>query len=255
MKHLATYLLCLINFALIHGFGHNQALFNPLTRSKIGEVRFESSSFSAQLYGSLEESILKKALAPLPIRKLTAPRRIASSDDVPTSPDHAKVARYLVHTLDWCAIATISTRDPIKNLPFANVFSFSDGIESSGIPYLYLTELEMSVKDILVNPNISMTLSMAQTAYCTQKGLDIQDPRCSHIILNGVIKTLDVGSKEEAFARTALWTRHPEMPMWDGNTQGHNWFFAKLEISNVIVLDFFGGAHYITVDEYFAAKL
>jgi hypothetical protein len=29
--------------------------------------------------------------------------------------------------LDWCAMATISTRDSIRGSPFANVFSVSDG--------------------------------------------------------------------------------------------------------------------------------
>jgi len=33
-----------------------------------------------------------------------------------------------------------------------------------------------------------MTLSLAQTSECFKTGLDIQDPRCSHIILNGEIK-------------------------------------------------------------------
>jgi len=33
----------------------------------------------------------------------------------------------------------------------------------------------------------------------------------------------------------------------------HAWFFAKLKIGSVLVLDFFGGAKDVPVDEYFKA--
>lgn len=49
-------------------------------------------------------------------------------------------------------MATISTRSPVKGYPFANVFSVSDGTvnNSSGIPYMYMTPLDMSVNDLKV---------------------------------------------------------------------------------------------------------
>ena len=55
--------------------------------------------------------------------------------------------------VDWAAMATISTRRAITGYPFANVFSVSDGKdfhESTGIPYMFLTKLEMSVHDLNV---------------------------------------------------------------------------------------------------------
>jgi len=33
----------------------------------------------------------------------------------------------------------------------------------------------------------------------------------------------------------------------------HGWFFAKLDIESVLVLDFFGGVKEVTPEEYFAA--
>ncbi len=93
----------------------------------------------------------------------------------PPHQEAARMARYIVHNSgefedifcgvrkhlyfylcwrcisDWTSMATISSRDPIRSFPFANVFSVSDGadLESScGVPYLYLTQLEMSVKDL-----------------------------------------------------------------------------------------------------------
>ena len=50
-------------------------------------------------------------------------------------------------------MATLCTRGEIASFPFANVFSVSDGAnvnEASGVPYLFLTPLDMSVKDIEV---------------------------------------------------------------------------------------------------------
>ena len=50
-------------------------------------------------------------------------------------------------------MATISSRPEIASFPFSNVFSVSDGattVTSSGVPYFYLSFLEMSVKDLQV---------------------------------------------------------------------------------------------------------
>jgi hypothetical protein len=33
----------------------------------------------------------------------------------------------------------------------------------------------------------------------------------------------------------------------------HGWFFAKLNISNILVLDYFGGAKTVATDDYFKA--
>lgn len=60
--------------------------------------------------------------------------------------------RYLIINLDWTALSTISTHDPIVGYPFANIFSVSDGPIhiSKGIPYFYLTDMEISVQDLKV---------------------------------------------------------------------------------------------------------
>jgi len=116
----------------------------------------------------------------------------------PGPPPHeaaARMARYVVHRSDWAAMATISARQPMVGSPFANVFSVSDGKnvkEASGVPYLFLTPLEMSVKDLHVDSRASLTMSLAQGAYCDSKKLDPEDPRCAHIILTG--KIVPVGS-------------------------------------------------------------
>ena len=66
------------------------------------------------------------------------------------------------------------------------------------------------------------------------------------------ILLLQEGSDEEAVAREALFTRHPSMADWPGN---HGWFFCKLDIQNIQLLNYFGGAITVPVADYFAAQL
>ena len=58
-------------------------------------------------------------------------------------------------------MATISTHPPIEGYPFNNIFSVSDGMvdNSTGVPYFYLSELELSVFDIHVSVKILINLS------------------------------------------------------------------------------------------------
>ncbi|XP_077198368.1 protein CREG1 isoform X2 [Paroedura picta] len=169
---------------------------------------------------------------------------------VPPAEETARMARFVAHACDWGALATISTHDPVRGQPFANVFSISDGevSNSSGVPYLYLTTMEISVKDLQVNGNASLTLSLAQTSYCKEKSYDPQSPLCARVIFYGVVEK--VAGIEADFAKRALFSRHPEMQDWP---PGHNWFFAKLNIANIWVLSHFGGIEMVTPEDYFKA--
>ncbi|KAF0304582.1 Protein CREG1 [Amphibalanus amphitrite] len=171
----------------------------------------------------------------------------------PPHQDVAAMARYIVHVSDWAAMATISTRPPTRGMPFANVFSVCDGTRyrSTGVPYLYLTDMEISVKDLRVNNSASLTMSLAQTEFCRRRGYDPEDPLCAHVILTGRVLQMDENDPEYVFARDALFARHPEMSGWP---VGHHFFVAKLDIFNIIVLDYFGGAKTVPVAEYFATN-
>ena len=84
--------------------------------------------------------------------------------DPPPHEEVAAFARYLVHDSTWTAMATMANRDPIKEYPFANIFSVSDGPvdASSGVPYMYLMPLELSAIDLENNDKASLTMTMAQ---------------------------------------------------------------------------------------------
>ena len=54
---------------------------------------------------------------------------------------------------DWASMATISSREPTVGFPFSNPWDISDGATpdvSTGIPYMYFTDMEMSVIDLKV---------------------------------------------------------------------------------------------------------
>ncbi|XP_063298156.1 protein CREG1 [Pelobates fuscus] len=170
---------------------------------------------------------------------------------LPPRNDTARVARYVIHQCDWGALATISSHSPVTGQPFNNVFSVSDGSRraGTGTPYFYLTTMEISVQDLQVNPNASFTASLAQTPYCKKEGFDPQSPLCAHVILFGSIQ--QVTGTEIDTAKLALFTRHPEMASWP---RDHNWFFAKLNIMNIWLLDYFGGIKTVTPEEYYKAE-
>jgi len=182
----------------------------------------------------------------------------AVADTCPANPPpphdkYAKMARYITHFSNHGAMATISSREPTTSFPFANVFSMADGPlgESSGTIYMYTTPIEISFIDLAIDNRASITLSLAQGEYCDHQGLDPQDPPCGHICLTGRIERV-VDPEEEEFAQRALFSRHPNMEYWPAD---HAFYFAKLNMTNIILLDWYGGAITVPLEEYYAAKV
>ncbi|KAM4905242.1 protein CREG1 isoform 1-T1 [Sylvia borin] len=191
---------------------------------------------------------------------------VAAVAAIPPPEEAARMARYVLHSCDWGALATLSAQEGLRGRPFANIFSLSDGppgpCGGSGVPYMYLTDMEISVQDLevsgegggtapapQVNSNASLTVSLAQTPYCRKHKYDPQNPLCAHIIFVGSI--VKVNDSEADLAKKALFSRHPEMESWP---KDHNWFFAKFNITNIWVLDYFGGLKIVTPEEYYSVK-
>ncbi|KAJ8410516.1 hypothetical protein AAFF_G00194200 [Aldrovandia affinis] len=147
---------------------------------------------------------------------------------IPPHEEVARVARFVANQCDWASMATISTRDPVKGQPFSNAFSVSDGPVGygTGVPYMYLTNMEISVQDLQVNPQASLSMSLAQTDFCKNQSYDPQSPLCAHIIFSGTV--LEVNGTEAEVAKKSLFGRHPEMVDWPAD---HGWFFAKMNIT------------------------
>ena len=55
--------------------------------------------------------------------------------------------------------------------------SFSDGISpatSTGIPYMYFTDMEMSVHDLKCKNQMTLSMTLAQGDYCSRQNLGTQ---------------------------------------------------------------------------------
>ncbi|KZV45660.1 hypothetical protein F511_02320 [Dorcoceras hygrometricum] len=156
----------------------------------------------------------------------------------PRPDDAAAFARWLVSQSSWGVLK--------------NVVSFSDGLpnKGGGIPYFYLTTLDPTASNALKDQRSSFTLSEYNLGTCGTT--DPENPTCAKITLTGKLKALDGNSTEAEVARTALFTKHPEMKGWP---KGHNFQIFQLDIRNIFMINWFGGPKPLTVDQYFGGKM
>ncbi|XP_076302870.1 protein CREG1-like [Lasioglossum baleicum] len=161
----------------------------------------------------------------------------------------ALMARYIVNQADWVSVATISSRKDIASFPAVTLVSYSDGLlgNGSGIPYLYLTPLDFTAQDLAKDNRASFLMTLAEGNYCKTKKWDPMDPRCARILLTGKIKPLKDDSAEQELAKKVFFTRHPGLVNMPAD---HHFYFAKMKIISIVVLDTFGGPKYVTVKDY-----
>ncbi|XP_060524057.1 protein CREG1 isoform X2 [Cylas formicarius] len=176
---------------------------------------------------------------------------------LPPVPPHEKtalMARYIMHYSEWVSLATTSTQSKITGFPFVTLKSLSDGPlnNATGVPYLYMTEMDVSGKDVEKDNRVTIMANLAELDYCSAKDLDPQDPRCAKVIVTGKLLKLKKNSPEYAFGLDALYARHPSMKNWPTD---HQFYVAKVDMDQICVLDFFGGLKYVTKKEYFDANL
>uniref|UniRef100_A0A1Y1LIP6 CREG-like beta-barrel domain-containing protein n=1 Tax=Photinus pyralis TaxID=7054 RepID=A0A1Y1LIP6_PHOPY len=96
-------------------------------------------------------NMLSKTLFLASLRFALAAITVINSD--PPNPQlKALSARYVIHNVDWVSIATISTLPFAKSYPFTNIKSMSDGpiSQGTGIPYILMTGIDFSGKDLEV---------------------------------------------------------------------------------------------------------
>ncbi|KAF7819638.1 protein CREG1 [Senna tora] len=176
--------------------------------------------------------------------------RLLSIPPKPDPADAAATARWLVSQNIWGVLNTISS--DLGGAPFGNVLSFSDGLpnEGSGIPYFYLTPLDPTARNAMKDQRASFAVSEYSLGTCGKK--DPENPSCAKMTLTGKLKLLDTSSKEAEVARSALFSKHPEMEWWPPS---HGFQAYKLEIENIFLIDWFGGARPLTVEQYLKYKM
>ncbi|KAI5077452.1 hypothetical protein GOP47_0007276 [Adiantum capillus-veneris] len=161
-------------------------------------------------------------------------------------PGHAgSMARWLVASNSWGVVSTVSVH--LNGIPFGNVVSYSDGPDgnSTGVPYFYMSTLDPTPKDLAIIPYASLTVSESPLGTCGDK--DVENPTCAKITLSGQISELNADTDESEFAAFALFSKHPEMKGWP---KDHNFKFYALKIQDIFLIDWYGGAKALSVDEY-----
>jgi hypothetical protein len=121
---------------------------------------------------------------------------------------------------------------------------------STGTPYFYVSSMDQSTADWSVNPLASLSLSEAMTGTCQAHGRDPEDPMCARLVMSGEMQKV-VDAHELELATTALFQRHPAMESWPA---GHGFFVAKLVVSDIWLIDTYGGADQVSTSDYFGAS-
>lgn len=168
--------------------------------------------------------------------------------------EYAKMARYLVHKSNWTSMGTISSLSTIHGFPMVNVISVADSAydaPSTGHIYFLLTDLDFTGQDLAENNKLTALFSEDQDLACTSNHTDTMEPTCARVIFTGKVLRLTPGTMEYKNADEYYTNRHPASIHW---RKSHTFYFCKLNIENIAVLDFYGGAHYISVDEYYNAN-
>lgn len=147
----------------------------------------------------------------------------------------------------------LSTHRGTEGSLFSNVVSFSDGpsydlsVNSTGIPYMFLTTMDESARDLRSDARASLTVSEKTSDRMGRCGaLDAQEPPCSRITFMGRVVRV-VEEREAEFAKDALFSKHPAMKRWP---QGHGFEFYKFVIEEIFYLKEYGGAPKVSVKEY-----
>ncbi|XP_037042373.1 protein CREG1 isoform X1 [Bradysia coprophila] len=176
------------------------------------------------------------------------------NDVEPDHKDYPAVARYVVHKSEWASMGTLSTLKSINGFPMVNIISVADSGRdepSTGRIYFYLTDLDYTGQDLMKNNKLTVLFSNDQDLACTKKGIDPMEPTCARIMISGEADKLDVNSDEFKSANRSFISRHPAATNWIAT---HTFYLCKLEIEQIVVLDWYGGPHYVSVEDYYNAN-
>ena len=100
-----------------------------------------------------------------------------------------QIARYLTHYSSW---GVLSAYSPQYGYPFGSVVSISDGLmkNSSGTPYMYLSDNGDTHHHLKYNNSAGLTLTMSESEICRRNGLDPLEPLCARMVLLGKVSIL-----------------------------------------------------------------
>lgn len=172
---------------------------------------------------------------------------LREKDDRPT--DHAKVARNLVHNSAWAAVGTISVDSKIPGFPMVNVISVADSKE--GVIYFMLVDLDFTGQDWRKKNNVTFLFTQDVNGECRAQKKDPMEPTCARAMMSGNVNEV-VEEKEKETALKFFLKKHPAGASW---IETHEFYLCKLNIENIYVLDFYGGPHQVSAEDYYKASL
>lgn len=171
--------------------------------------------------------------------------------DEPPFWDKAGTARWLAHENLWGTLSTTSVH--LNGQAWGQPKSFVDGSSgnSTGHLYFYDSDMDTSMEDAIANPAVAFSLSLAQSVgKCNVQVLDPEDPRCSRVVFSGTFAEVADDTDEYGFAKDALFERHPQMQSWPDD---HSWKIHTIVLSEIWLIDIYGGAAVVPVDDYYGA--
>lgn len=143
----------------------------------------------------------------------------------------------------------------IAGFPMVNVIAIADSAKnekSTGVIYFYLTMLDFTAQDLSKNNKLTALFSMDQRMTCSNQNVDPMEPTCARSMISGEALRVDKNSVEFSFATKAMISRHPASENW---LNTHDFFLCKLNISSICILDWYGGPHYVSTDDYYKVEL
>ena len=205
-------------------------------------------------FGGAIELTASEYFAAVPVgpAPLTNSTPLPAPGKQPFFTEHAKTARWIAHNLGYGVLSTTSTNPQYTGVAFGNPQSFVDGTtdDSTGHLWFYTTPLDSSSLDLAKDPKCSWTLSEQMLGnFCTKKGWDPEDPRCARLVFVGSMR--NATTAEIPDAKNALFARHPEMKEWPGD---HSFQVTTMDISNIWLIDMFGGASSVDPKDYYSSK-
>lgn len=167
---------------------------------------------------------------------------------------YAAVARYIVHKAEWTAMGTVSTLKSIQGYPMVNIISVADSerdAKSTGRIYFLLTDLDFTGQDLRQNNKLTALFSNDQDLECSNQNIDPMEPTCGRIMISGRVKELEKENDDYQVAFKAFVSRHPAAQNW---LRAHDFYLCELVIEQIAVLNFYGGPHYVTPEDYYKAN-
>ncbi|XP_065361623.1 protein CREG1 [Calliphora vicina] len=177
-----------------------------------------------------------------------------------SAPDlnHVKIARRLVNQANWASVGTVSVNSAIKDYPMVNIISVNDNDpfgKSTGRIQFLLTDLDFTGPDWQNNNKATFLFTDEQLMHCTKRNswiyedpIDPMEPTCARTIISGQINKMNRNGNEYDGALVSFVQRHPAAKNW---LKEHNFYLCELNITNIFVLDYYGGPHTINITEYY----